>query len=133
MCVRCEELEERVAWLEGELGIQRVADHVLALRQVLDVALREQGAQRRGRNQSAELVMALYRANGRPLSRYQLLDAIPSPTGRERDAKIVDVWVCIARKGIGADAIENVWGRGYRLSQAGIARVAEALGQRAAV
>lgn len=120
MCERCPELEERIAWLEGELGLQRRTEVFNALRAPAAPGTRSSFT----RNQSAELLAALYAADGRTLNRYQLLEAIPSPSGKDRDAKIVDVWVCWARKHLGKDAIDNVWGRGYRLSPLGMARVA---------
>jgi DNA-binding winged helix-turn-helix (wHTH) protein len=126
MCDRCPELEERVAWLESELGIQRSVQVVRRLREFM---LSQTGKSKVGRSQVAELVAALYAANGRPLTRYQIMEAIPSPTGRDdRDDKLVDVWVCFARRSFGRETISNVWGRGYALSGVGVAKVAGILG-----
>jgi hypothetical protein len=41
----------------------------------------------------------------------------------DRMPDISKVWVCSARKALGHDSIENVWGKGYRMTPAGIARV----------
>lgn len=121
MCDCHPELRERIAWLESELGISRRNEVFQALRAPAEPGTRSSFT----RNQSAEVLAALYSANGRVLSRYQLLEAVPSPTGNEdRNVKIVDVWICWARKHLGRDAIDNIWGRGYRLSPAGMARVA---------
>jgi DNA-binding response OmpR family regulator len=128
MCGRCMELEERVAYLEGELGLRLQADQVARLREVL---LGATMGVTRGRAQPAEAVLALYRAKGRPVTKWQLMDAVPPASGvandDERDPKIVNVWVCVARKGLGADAISTVWGRGYQMTVAGMARVTEIL------
>lgn len=117
MCERCPELEERVAYLESELGIQRETDG----RQRLHAAMPATNGGVRG----VDLVLALYAARGRTLSRWQLLDAIPSPGGVEdREPKLIDVWVHGARFSLGRDVITTVWGRGYCLSAKGIALVA---------
>lgn len=125
-CPRCEQLEEEVAYLKAELGLVVGSDDIQALRG----AMRDAGSPDRiGRTSPASVVMALYRAKGRTLSKYQLMEAIP-PRDRaedDRNEKIVDVWICRARKGIGRDALENIWGKGYRLTPVGMARVAAIL------
>lgn len=125
MCARCEELEERVAWLEGELSQQLSDDAHQRLRNAMLLgcaAARDSS----GRAGAAQLVLALYAARGRVMSRLQLMEAMPPKAGGEdeRDPQIVQVRVCLARKGLGHDLIENVWGRGYRLSEVGMERVA---------
>ena len=125
-CARCEQLEEEVAFLKSELG-QGTADGDL---QALRMAMRHvAGRNRIGRSSPAAVVLTLYRAHGRILSKHQLMEALPPRAGGDDDRipKIVDVWVCRARIGIGRDSIENVWGRGYRLTPVGMARVAEIL------
>ena len=120
MCSRCEELEERVAWLEDELGIQKKADIYKRLKASLA------GSTVRG--QVAELLSALYAAAGRPMSIWQILEAVPSPTNKEdRQPQLVSVWVCAARRVLGDRAIVTVWGRGYALSEAGMTAVADML------
>lgn len=118
MCDRCHELLERVAWLESELGIQTDATNINILRKYMFE--RARGPTRH--MGAASLVMALYRANGRVMSKDQLLDAVPPRynTGPdERGTKIIDVWVCFARKAFGPGAIETMWGGGYRLTENG--------------
>lgn len=123
-CARCEELEERVAWLESELGIQRDATDYARLRIAMKRAS-PAGAGGWSRRSGVLLVMALLQANGRVMSRLQLLEAIP-PADRgddDRSPKIIDVWVCCARRAFGADLIDTVMGRGYRLSEVGSERI----------
>lgn len=124
MCDRCEELEERVAWLESELGLQQAADLFDRLRSAMSIP----GPSYVGRRGPVALISALYAARGRTMSRLQLAEALP-PTraGDERGEKIIDVWVCFARKCLGADAVANVWGKGYRLTAEGMTRVAAIL------
>ena len=126
MCLRCEELEERVAWLEGELGLVSENEQFRLLRTAMLAPSNSRS--RVGRAAAVNLVLALYRARGRTLSRPQLLDAIPSPSGNsERLDTIINVWVCFARRCFGNDAIESVWGKGYRLTDSGMTQVAAIL------
>jgi DNA-binding response OmpR family regulator len=128
-CPRCDELRERVAWLESELGLQRDQTDVEALRRViLRFRYRSGGI---GSAHCARMLLALYRAGGRAMSRYQLMEAAPPSGGGEddRNANLVGVMMCLARRALGYGAIENVWGSGYRLTPTGIARVAEILGE----
>lgn len=124
MCARCDDLEEQVAYLTSELGLQVRTDAIARLR----LALRAATPVHHGALSCAQMLAALYAADGRPLSRYQILEAVPSPSDRDRDAKIVDVWVCAARKALGRELIANVWGQGYQLSPEGMERVAYIVG-----
>lgn len=130
MCERCADLEERVAWLESELRIQADATDYSRLR----TAMRRNcssGANPWARKNAILLVITLFRAAGRVRSRPQLMEAIP-PLDRAREDnrinKCIDVWVCAARKMIGPGVIETVPGRGYRLTDGGVAKVAAILG-----
>ena len=105
--------------------------------------------------QEQALLGVLFQHYPNPVDKYELLELIPGYDHvAERQAQLVSVKVHHLRKKLGADAIENVWGRGYRLgarqheamlngelgvSSAGLtrpaaneARVAEELGQRLA-
>jgi hypothetical protein len=118
-CARCAELEEEVAYLRGELGLTRNMEREHRLRS----ALRARNLTTHA-NGAALLLLALYAAGGAVRTPYQLLDAIPSREHNEdRNPGVVVVYIHCARKAIGFDAIENVWGRGYRLSDAGAERV----------
>lgn len=117
MCDRCEELEEEVAYLRSELGLNQDATDYQRLR----VFMRGKSVNAR---QAARLILALYQAKGRAMSRLQLLDALPSPSDKEdRNPNLIGVMVCHARAGLGREAVENVWGHGYRLSDEGVAKV----------
>lgn len=121
-CNRCEELKERVAWLESELGVQVNTSDAITICRELKI-----------RPQAGQIVLALYRAKGRLVSNLQLWDAIPQVVSPkfddDRSYKMLDVQVCNARKGLGDGMIETVWGKGKALSPAGMARVAAILGE----
>lgn len=125
MCARCDELEEEVAYYKSELGGNLAADHVVAIKSAM------RGGSAHGRACPAKLVLSLYRAKGRTVTKLQLLEAIPPKDGGEdeRDAKICDVWVCQARQFLGPEIIETVWGRGYRISAYGTDLVGRLLGE----
>lgn len=119
ICDRCAALEERVAWLEGELGLRVDASQIQALCQAFGLS---PGA--------AHLVRALHGGRGRAVTHLQLLEAIPSPDRlADRSLSNVNTLVCRARKGLGQDSIANVWGRGYRLTDVGMDRVSAILGE----
>jgi len=125
-CPGCEELRERIAWLESELGLQSELDLESRLERVMD-SIR---AIHVGRPQIARFMLALYAAKGRPVTHFQLLEAMPG--SEERQPHFTAVIACRARKVFGADAIENIYGRGFRITQAGMARIAEILEDSAA-
>jgi DNA-binding response OmpR family regulator len=108
MCERCAELEERVAWLESELGIRDDAELGEHLRQRMGLTPAE-----------GHMLMRLYLAHGKIVTTAQLEDAIPpfDPTA-PRDSNVVRVYVSRLRRklGIGRGAIKSAWGRGYSLS-----------------
>lgn len=114
---RIEALEERVAYLEGELGLS------IELTRVADVA--ELGMM----SCAARAALALHDAGGRVLSPYQILDAVPSQDGNdERDTlSMVHALVSKIRKALGAGAVATAWGLGYRITPAGSARLSAAL------
>ncbi len=119
-----EDLEEQVAYLKSELGLQDRAEALQRLRLAMKLA-----GVSFGRMGVARLILALYAAGGRPMTRYQLLDAIPSPGDKDdRDASLISVWVSNARKGFGPGLIANAWGNGYYLTAEGIERVALMIG-----
>lgn len=113
-----EELEEEVAYLRGELGMTRNAAVEGILRSAFKIAPSE-----------VTLLLALYRARGKVLSREQLNEAVPPKWSRveDRASNLISVWVCRLRKKIGSDAIENQWDGKYALTATGIAKVQAAL------
>jgi DNA-binding response OmpR family regulator len=110
MCAHCEDLAERVAYLESELALREDADELRKLRVAFGV-----------RPSAARLIRALFNAKGRPVTRWQLLEQIPG--NEDRNLKIIDVYVCHLRKVFGREGIENIWGQGYRLSGEAALRV----------
>jgi len=68
------------------------------------------------------ILFALYRANGKVISRQRLMDEHPGKKEPdEREGNTVQVFVFRLRSKIGVDKILTAWGAGYRLSEAGIA------------
>lgn len=68
--------------------------------------------------QERALLGALYRCYPRPMDKHALLDLLPGQDHvEERDAKLVATKVCHLRKKLGAAAIENIPGIGYRLGR----------------
>lgn len=122
-CAHCEDLKERVAWLEGELGLSERATVAMKLRAAQPHhTVRSVG--------NVDMLAALYAAKGKVLNKWQLLDATTSPSGKDdRDVKIVDIWVCHLRRNLGRDTIATAWGRGYSLTETGMAKVAAILGE----
>jgi DNA-binding winged helix-turn-helix (wHTH) protein len=121
-CARCAELEEEIAYLKGELGIRADAEVVDRIRRgLLTVRIANSG----GKHQAAECLAALYAAKGRTVSPWNLMSAVPGPSrlGENRTPNIVTVWIHMCRRLLGREAIENVYGKGYRLTPAGMARV----------
>lgn len=64
-----------------------------------------------------DLFLALWSARPRMLTKEQLLKATSGLGYDDREIKIVDVFVCKARKKLAAVGveIETVWGQGYRI------------------
>lgn len=124
LCSHCEELAERVAWLEGELGAQLSGGQVNDIRRALNI-----------RPQTAQMILALYRAKGRMMSNLQLWETIPQVKNPhaddDRNFKAVDVQICNARRALGPGMIDTLWGRGRALTPAGMARVRSCLGETA--
>lgn len=65
-------------------------------------------------------VEAFY-ARDRVLSVWMLMDLLYGERGadHEPETKIVQVFICKIRRKMGFDAIRNVWGRGYELTESG--------------
>lgn len=122
-CARCDEMAERVAFLEAELGLRITAGEIEAVR--VGFGLRP-GA--------VHLVLALYAAKGAVVSVPQLEDAVPPKDhARERVAKIIDVYVCGVRKVAGKDFIRTAWAQGYYLPPESMAKVEGVLATHAAM
>lgn len=113
MCVRCDKLEEEVAFLKSELGLQHAADHLHRLCVAFGVS-----------PGPAHVLGHLYAAK-RPVMAWQLAEALP---GRDdRDFEVARVYVSRLRKVMGRGAIETFHGHGYRLAPGGVDQVNHAL------
>ncbi len=114
-----EDLEEHVAFLRSELGVQVHGDKIARIRQAY-----------RATNSTAHMILRLYEARGKPVSVEQLLESLPSPSKSEdRSLQLVAVFGVRVREALGGqDTLENVRSFGYRLSDDARARVAIVLG-----
>lgn len=113
---RIAELEERVAYLESELGLAITADQLHQLRRVLNVT-----------PSHAHFLLALHRCRGRSLSVDQLDERIPVIVGRGDEVRYtIRVFAFQIRQRLGSDVLETVRG-GYRLTSRGMALVGAAL------
>lgn len=113
MCARCADLEERVAWLERELGMVRDIERHHRFRRAARLI-----------PSTAEVVLRLYDAAGGVVTNAQILEMLPS--GRlEKDVltNLTKVHMCRARRALGRDVVETQWGVGYRMTPQGRARV----------
>ncbi len=111
---RIAELEEKVAYLEGELGLSMEAERYGVLRHTYGI-----------RPQSAMILLALYDAN-RPLSRGHLLDLLPTQR-EDGDDHAISVHVAYLRRILGRGAIRNIWGFGYVITPEGLSKVRSVL------
>lgn len=117
-----EELEEEVAYLRSELGITDDATSIAALRDTYGLP-----------PAASRVLMSLYLARGRVLSKDQISDSLPVVTRDTwSERKLADVYVCRIRAKIGHAAIKTAWGAGYYLTPEGIAKVDAALAERKA-
>ena len=116
-CPHCEELEERIAYLESELGLRNSADAALSLKRAFGLS-----------PACAGIVSALYYAKGKPLSTWALLELTSKP-GRDdnRECGIIAVQVCRIRALMGKAAVQATYGFGYALAPEALARVAAIL------
>lgn len=115
---RIAELEERVAYLEGELALVVSTERIHLIRSRLGVTKAQ-----------AHLVLALHDMRGRPLTVAQLDERIPEAIGRgERAGLTVRALVYQIRQRLGAGVIETI-GSAYRISGIGAIQVASALDQ----
>lgn len=107
-CARCEELEAALAFYRAELGLARKDDRLVALQTRLGLTARE-----------AYLFDVLHGANGRIMSRLHLDEIIPGSRADDSFLQTFAVQVHRIRKKLGFDAIETVWGKGWRITEAG--------------
>lgn len=117
MCDRCPELEERIAWLESELGLIDHTSHIAAIRKALNASPSE-----------AEIIFAMHSVKGRFVTKAWLDERVAPRMCEERATlNSIVVWVSRLRARLGRDFIESSWGQGYRLSDRGQRLVADVL------
>lgn len=124
-CPRCQELQDEVDYLKGELadqrGQERYDDQTGRLRQALSLTGKE-----------AATLHMLYAAKGRPLPRH-LLDNATLQRGEEREyaptSQITSIYVCRLRKALPAGAIVTLYGQGHALSSTGLKFLRKLLGE----
>jgi DNA-binding response OmpR family regulator len=114
MCQRCRDLADEVAYLKSELGLQYDEAELQRLQEAF--------ALRRG---PAQFLRVLRNAKGRVVPHLQVLEALPG--NEDRGLSLLAVYACNLRRALGEGALEAVRGVGYRLSRAGVARVAQTL------
>ena len=120
--VRLQIAEERVRQLEDELGAQNASVFLTRLLES-PAFLTIKG----GRPQACQVIAALYGAKGKVVSHQRLFQVVPPRdlgADDDRGPNFMSVLVHRARKALGLDAIQNVHGVGYRLTDVGMARVA---------
>lgn len=118
-CPRCEDMAAKIEWMEGLLGLNAEADRLSCLHRIGLTS------------QVARMMLALLGAPGRLMTKEALVESIPliDRNYETRDPKVVDVYISRARKRLGFDAIETVYGLGCRLTPSGAARLRQALGE----
>ncbi len=118
----CEACAEQIRYLEDEMRGQLETAQIQRIKRCLPVSS----------PQAARLALAMLAHGDRFVSRDNVDVVLPG--SRDRDGyKIIDVAVCRLRKGFGGDAIETAWGKGWRLTPVGRARILAALNQTAEV
>lgn len=113
---RIAELEERVAYLESELGLAVAIEQAHQVQRALSVTPTH-----------AHFLLALYHCRGRSLSYAQLDERIPAVVGRgEAPQNTMRAFALQIRRRLGADSVSTVDG-GYRLGPIGHDLVRRAL------
>jgi DNA-binding response OmpR family regulator len=121
-CPACDELRERVRYLESELGLNSEQHDLDRVRRVLNL-----------KPQAARLLLALYSAKGRPVSRDQLLDVLKQGgQRRDLDPNTVNVQVFQIKRDSGMRLTEPATGHGYRINLQGMEAVRAALSKQTA-
>jgi DNA-binding winged helix-turn-helix (wHTH) protein len=117
MADRIAYLEEQVAYYESELGLSDDIELENRLRSIYTLMPTD-----------AKVLATLYTARpGRTLTREHLDDIISTFSCRQHETKVVEVYICRIRKILDYESVDNVWGRGYKLSPIGRKKVGAAL------
>ena len=116
-----EDLEDLVLFYEDVLGIQENLERVQCLRKAFGLP-----------PGPTWLLSRLVAADGRLFRRDALIDYLPATDdARDRDDRLIDVYMVRIRKAVGHDGIETAHGIGWRLTPLGRLRVKRAIGQEA--
>lgn len=121
-CSNCHRLEETIADLRyqiAELRNDPSSGDLQALKSALGLSMGE-----------AHLLMALYAAGSKVVTNTRLfaLRLASTKINDDADMQVIKVNMSKIRKKIGADAIETVWGVGYRITPVGKSLINQALG-----
>jgi DNA-binding response OmpR family regulator len=113
-CENCELLRHQLA----ELRMEPTLDDLQALKSAFNLSMGQ-----------ATLVMALYTAGGKAVTNNRLFALRRASHNNEAGIELLKVYACHIRRRLGKDALETIWGRGYRLTDIGIETVSNALGR----
>jgi len=115
-CARCRELEERVADLEDQLGIERERVEKRVLLAAFGLTQTE-----------VWYLLALWRARGRVVDPYWLLDNRPirslDEDKQSNPLNVVRVYMFKLRRKVGTECFASMRDEGYRLTPAGLAKI----------
>lgn len=115
-CARCWALEERVADLEDQLGIERERVEKRVLLAAFGLTQTE-----------VWYLLALWRAKGRVVDPYWLLDNRPirslDEDKQSNPLNVVRVYMFKLRRKVGAECFESMRDEGYMLTPAGLAKI----------
>lgn len=115
-CARCAELEDRIAILEDQLGIERERVEKRVLLAAFGLTQTE-----------AWFLLALWRARGRFVSPYWLLDNRPIRSLDEDKQSnllnVVRVYMSKLRRKVGAECFKSMRDEGYMLTPEGLAKI----------
>jgi len=119
ICNDCADKDERIAFLESELGWRKDAQRQQRLKEAFDLRPKERA-----------MLEMLYGAKGAPVPRWRLENATLEPGDEEErlySDNVVSVYIVKLRKKLGPHSIDTLWGKGYSLTVRGMDAVARAL------
>lgn len=108
---RIAELEQRVAWLEGELGLAVDDADLTAVRIAMNLG-----------PTAARFGLILAKAHPRIVQKWVLEESM-SLFSRKDDSEAMKVHIHRLRRALGPHSVTAVWGTGYRLSDEAAARI----------
>lgn len=109
LAARIDQLTDEVSFLRRELGLVRDQDRIASIK-----------ARHRFTGREVAICdVLLAKAPDVAIAKEALFGAAWGADADEIEIKIVDVYICKIRAKIGKDAIETIWGTGYRLTPVG--------------